>query len=142
MGQKTNPICNRLGIIKGWQANWFASKKDFAQRLHTDTIIRDYLHSQVPRIIAKILIERVSDVITITIQTPRPGTIIGSGGKKIQELKAGIQKRINKNVHIKISEIKIPELNACLVANEIAKQIEIGISYKRAAARPLDNACT
>jgi len=133
MGQKSNPIGLRLGIIKGWDSNWFGGK-DFSEKLVEDTNLRKYLRARLPKgSISKIVIERTLKLITVTIHTARPGIIIGKGGKEVDKLKEELKKVTKKEVQINIFEIKRPELDARLVADSIARQIEGRISYRRAS---------
>ncbi|PID93721.1 MAG: 30S ribosomal protein S3 [Bacteroidetes bacterium] len=132
MGQKTNPIGNRLGIIKGWDSNWYGGKK-FDAKLVEDDKIRKYLNARLAKAgISRVFIERTLKLVTVTIHTARPGIIIGKGGQEVDKLKEELKKLTNKEVQINISEIKRPELDAVIVANNIAKQIEGRISYRRA----------
>jgi len=132
MGQKTNPISNRLGIIKGWDSNWYGGK-DFSAKLVEDDKIRKYLHARLPKAsISKIIIERTLKLITVTVHTARPGIIIGKQGKEVETLKEELKKITQKDVQINIFEVKRPELDATIVANNIANQIEGKISYRRA----------
>jgi small subunit ribosomal protein S3 len=132
MGQKTHPIGIRLGIIKGWDSNWFGGKS-FASKLIEDKQIRTYLNARLIKAsISKIMIERTLKLVTITIHTARPGIIIGKGGQEVDKLKEELKKITNKEIQININEIKRPELDAVLVAQTIAKQIEGRISYRRA----------
>jgi small subunit ribosomal protein S3 len=132
MGQKTNPIGNRLGIIKGWDSNWYGGKK-FDAKLIEDDKIRKYLNARLAKAgISRIIIERTLKLVTVTIHTARPGIIIGKGGQEVDKLKEELKKLTSKEVQINISEIKRPELDAVIVANNIAKQIEGRISYRRA----------
>lgn len=132
MGQKSNPIANRLGIIRGWESSWYGGRF-YADKLIEDKKIRDYILTRLPKAsISKIIIERTLKVITITISTARPGLIIGKGGKEVDKLKEELKKITNKEVQINIYEIKRPELDATLVANNIARQVEGRISYRRA----------
>ncbi len=132
MGQKTNPIGNRLGIIRGWDSNWYGGK-NYADKLVEDDKIRSYLRARLGKgSISKIVIERTMKLITVTIHTARPGIIIGKGGKEVDKLKEELKKFTKKEVQINIFEIKRPELDARLVADSIARQIEGRISYRRA----------
>jgi small subunit ribosomal protein S3 len=140
MGHKTNPIANRIGYIRGWEGNWFAKKHDFAQKLHEDTKIRRYFEKEFASSIARVLVARASESITLTVHTSRPGILIGPGGQKVQEIKKDLKKLIGKDVRVNVFEIKVPELNATLVAKSIATQISARSSYKRAAARALEDA--
>lgn len=132
MGQKTNPIGNRLGIIKGWDSNWYGGN-NYSVKLHEDFKIRQYLNARLSKAsISKIIIERTLKLITITINTARPGIIIGKGGQEVDKLKEELKNITKKEVQINIFEIKRPELDAFLVGSNIAKQIEGKISYRRA----------
>ena len=140
MGQKTNPIGNRLGIINGWDSNWFGGKK-YADKLVEDNKIRIYLRARLNKAsISKIIIERTMKLITVTINTARPGIIIGKGGQEVDKLKEELKKITKKEVQINIYEIKRPELDARLVADSIAKQIESRISFRRAAKMAIASA--
>ena len=132
MGQKTNPIGLRLGIIKGWDSYWFGGK-DFSNKLVEDDQIRKYLNARLAKAgVSKIMIERTIRLVTVTINTARPGIIIGKGGQEVDKLKEELKKLTKKDVQINISEIKRPELDARIVATNIAKQIEGRISFRRA----------
>tara|TARA_B100001741_G_scaffold22343_1_gene16554 strand:- start:1355 stop:2050 length:696 start_codon:yes stop_codon:yes gene_type:complete len=132
MGQKTNPIGNRLGIIRGWESNWYGGQ-NFGNKLAEDAKIRKYLNVRLSKgSVSKIAIERTLKLVTITIHTARPGIIIGKGGQEVETLKQEINKLTNKEIQINIFEVKKPELEATLVAESIARQIEGRISYKRA----------
>ncbi|MEL6635440.1 MAG: 30S ribosomal protein S3 [Bacteroidota bacterium] len=132
MGQKTNPIGNRLGIIRGWESNWFGGK-DFAQKVVEDENIRTYLKARIPKGgIARTIIERTLKRITLTIHTSRPGIIIGKGGSEVDRIREELKKLTGKDVQINIVEIRKPELDAAIVGESIAKQIEARINYRRA----------
>lgn len=132
MGQKTNPIGNRLGIIRGWDSNWFADG-DYADKVVEDEKIRTYLQARIHKGgIARIVIERTLKRITITIHTSRPGIIIGKGGQEVDRIREELKKLTNKDVQINIVEIRKPELDANIVAESIAKQLEARINYRRA----------
>jgi len=132
MGQKTNPIGNRLGIIRGWDSNWYGGRK-FEQKLVEDNKIRKYLNARLAKAgISKIYIERTLKLLTVTINTARPGLIIGKAGSEVDKLKEELKKLTGKDVQINITEVKRPELDAVLVAQNIAKQIEGRIQYRRA----------
>ncbi|MGE0637216.1 MAG: 30S ribosomal protein S3 [Bacteroidia bacterium] len=132
MGQKANPIGNRLGIIRGWDSNWYGGK-NAAEKLVEDDKIRTYLKARLIKAgISKIIIERTVKLITVTVNTARPGIIIGKGGKEVDKLKEELKAITKKDVQINIFEIKRPELDARLVAESIARQIEGRISYRRA----------
>ena len=134
MGQKTNPIGARLGIIRGWESNWFASPKDYGKKLIEDDKIRTYLNARISKGgIAKIVIERTLNKLIVTIHTSKPGIIIGKGGGEVDRIKEELKKLTGKeDVQINILEIRRPELDANIVADTIAKQIENRINYKRA----------
>lgn len=132
MGQKTHPIGLRLGIIKGWESNWFGGK-DFSDKLIEDEQIRAYLQARIPKGgISKVIIERTLRKITITIHTSRPGIVIGKGGKEVDKLREEIKKITSKEVQINIFELKRPELDANLVGQQIAQQLESRVSFRRA----------
>jgi small subunit ribosomal protein S3 len=132
MGQKTNPIGNRLGIIKGWDSNWYGGKS-FEGKLVEDEKIRKYLNARLSKAgISRIIIERTLKLVTVTINTARPGIIIGKGGQEVDKLKEELKKLTGKEVQINISEIKRPEIDAVIVGSTIAQQLEGRISYRRA----------
>lgn len=132
MGQKTNPIGNRLGYIKGWDSNWYGGR-NYVDKLVEDDKIRKYLNARLTKAsIAKIIIERTLKLVTVTIKTARPGVIIGKAGAEVDKLKEELKKLTNKEVQINIFEIKRPELDAKLVADSVARQIEARISFRRA----------
>lgn len=132
MGQKVNPIANRLGIIKGWDSNWYGGR-NYASKLVEDTKIREYLNARLAKAsISKIIIERTLKLITVTVNTARPGIIIGKGGQEVDKLKEELKKITSKEVQINIFEVKRPELDANIVASNIARQVEGKISYRRA----------
>ena len=132
MGQKTNPIGNRLGIIRGWESNWYGGN-DYGDKLAEDDKIRKYVHARLQKAsVSRVIIERTLKLVTVTITTARPGIIIGKGGQEVDKLKEELKKITGKEVQINIFEIKRPELDAKLVAASIARQIENRISYRRA----------
>ena len=132
MGQKANPIGNRLGFIKGWDSNWFGGN-DYSAKLVEDDKIRKYLKARLHKAsVSRIIIERTLKLVTITINTARPGVIIGKGGSEVDKLKEELKKITSKEVQINIFEIKRPELDAQLVGDSIARQIEARISFRRA----------
>lgn len=132
MGQKVNPISNRLGFIKGWDSNWFGGD-NYGDKLVEDQKIRDYLNARLAKAsVSKIIIERTLKLITITVHTSRPGIIIGKGGQEVDKLKEELKKITNKEVQINIFEIKRPEMDARIVAGNIARQIEGKVAYRRA----------
>jgi small subunit ribosomal protein S3 len=139
MGQKVNPIGLRLGIIRGWDSSWYGGK-DYGDKLVEDEKIREYLRVRIPRGgIAKVLIERTLKRITLTINTARPGIVIGKGGQEVDAIREEIKKITGKDVQININEIKRPELDARLVGENIAQQIENRFSYKRAIKNALQS---
>ena len=132
MGQKTNPIGNRLGIIRGWDSNWYGGKS-FGDKLVEDDKIRKYINARLNKAgISKIYIERTLKFVTVTINTAKPGLIIGRGGQEVDKLKEELKKLTEKDVQINIFEIKRPELDAVLVASSVARQIEGRVSYRKA----------
>lgn len=132
MGQKTNPIGNRLGIIRGWDSNWYGGN-DYGDKIAEDDKIRKYIYIRLAKAsVSNIIIERTLKIITITITTSRPGIIIGKAGQEVDKLKEELKKITAKEVQINIFEIKRPELDAKLVADSIARQIEARISFRRA----------
>jgi small subunit ribosomal protein S3 len=132
MGQKTNPIGNRLGFIRGWDSNWYGGR-DYGDKLAEDDKIRRYLYARLSKAsVSRIIIERTLRLITVTISTSRPGIIIGKGGQEVDKLKEELKKITKKDVQINIFEIKRPELDAKLVGDSIARQVEGRISYRRA----------
>jgi small subunit ribosomal protein S3 len=132
MGQKTNPIGNRLGYIQGWESNWYGGK-DYRDKIVEDDQIRKYLFVRLAKAsIAKIIIERTLKLITVTINTARPGVIIGKGGQEVDKLKEELKKITKKEIQINIFEVKRPELDARLVADGVARQLEARISFRRA----------
>ena len=124
MGQKTNPIGNRLGIIRGWESNWYGGN-DYGDKLAEDFKIREYVNARLSKAsVSRVIIERTLKLVTVTITTARPGIIIGKGGQEVDKLKEELKKVTDKEIQINIFEIKRPELDAFLVANSIARQIE------------------
>ena len=132
MGQKVNPISNRLGVIRGWDSNWFGGKK-YGETLLEDSKLRKYLNVRLAKSsVSRIVIERTLKLITITVCTSRPGLIIGKGGSEVDKLKEELKKITDKDVQINIFEVRRPELDAQIVASTIARQIEGKIAYRRA----------
>jgi len=132
MGQKVNPVGFRLGIIKGWDSNWYGGE-EFSEKLVEDQNIRKYIIARIPKGgISKIVIERTLKRITLTIHTARPGVVIGKGGSEVDKIKEELKKITGKDVQINIFEIKRPELDAKLVGESIAQQLQARISYRRA----------
>ncbi|WP_407527130.1 30S ribosomal protein S3 [Lacibacter sp. MH-610] len=142
MGQKANPIGNRLGIIRGWDSNWYGNKKDFAGKLIEDNKIRTYLNARINKGgISKIVIERTLNKLIVTIHTSKPGIIIGKGGGEVDRIKEELKKLTsNEDVQINILEIRRPEVDANIVADTIARQIENRINYKRAVKMAIASA--
>ena len=139
MGQKVNPISNRLGIIRGWDSNWFGGK-DFGDNLVEDRKIRKYLNKRLEKaMVSRIVIERTLKLVTITICTARPGLVIGKGGQDVDKLKEELKKLYDKDIQINIFEVKRPELDATIVANNIARQVEGKIAYRRAIKQAVAN---
>lgn len=132
MGQKTNPIGLRVGVIRGWDSNWY-EKKSYAPKLKEDSKLRAYIRNRLKKAgISRIVIDRTSKNIIVNIHTSRPGVVIGKSGKEITQLEEELKTISNKDVKVQISEIKRPELDAYLVAENIASQIEGRVSYRRA----------
>lgn len=132
MGQKTNPIGNRLGFIRGWDSNWYGGT-DYGDKIAEDDKIRKYLYARLQKAnVSRIIIERTLKLVTVTITSARPGIIIGKQGQEVDKLKEELKKLTKKEVQINIFEIKRPELDAKLVADSISRQIEGRISYRRA----------
>ena len=132
MGQKTNPIGNRLGIIRGWESNWYGGKS-YGNMIAEDDKIRKYIFTRLSKAsVSRVIIERTLKLVTITITTARPGIIIGKAGQEVDKLKEELKKLSGKDIQLNIVEIKRPELEAQLVAASIARQIENRISYRRA----------
>ena len=132
MGQKAHPIGNRLGIIRGWDSNWFGGN-NYSDKLVEDEKIRKYIAARIAKGgISKVVIERTLKRITVTIHTARPGIVIGKGGQEVDKIKEELKKLTKKDVQINIFEIKRPELDAQLVAEGVAKQLEARISFRRA----------
>ena len=140
MGQKTNPVGLRLGIIKSWESRWF-SEKDYSKLLQEDINLRRYLIKKLPQAgISKIVIERPAKLANITLHTSRPGVIIGKKGSDIEKLKNSIAKMVTGDVSINIVEIKKPELDSQLVADNIAQQLERRVAFRRAMKRAVQSA--
>lgn len=142
MGQKTNPIGNRLGIVRGWDSMWFGEKKDFGAKLVEDHKIRTYLNARINKGgIARIVIERTLGKLIITIHTSKPGIIIGKGGTEVDRIKEELKKLTKKDdVQINIMEIRRPELDSMIVGETIARQLEGRVSYKRALKMAIQTA--
>ena len=139
MGQKVNPISNRLGIVRGWDSNWFGGK-NFGDNIVEDQKIRKYLNERIAKAsVSKIVIERTLKLVTITICTARPGIVIGKGGQDVDKLKEELKKLYDKEIQINIFEVKKPELDANIVATNIARQVEGKIAYRRAIKMAVAN---
>lgn len=140
MGQKVNPIALRLGIIKGWDSNWYGGK-DFSGKLVEDHEIRKYIDARLARGgVSKVVIERTLKRITLTIHTARPGVVIGKGGQEVDKLKEELKKLTGKDIQINIYEIKRPELDAKLIGDSVAQQLQARISYRRAMKQAIASA--
>jgi small subunit ribosomal protein S3 len=140
MGQKVNPVGLRLGIVKGWDSNWYGGK-DFSEKIVEDHRIRKYIYARIPKGgISKIIIERTIKRITLTVHTARPGVVIGKGGTEVDKIKEELKKLTGKDVQINIFEIKRPELDARLVGESIAQQLQARISYRRAMKQAIASA--
>lgn len=140
MGQKTHPVGLRLGIVRSWDSNWY-DEKGFASKLNEDLVIRNYIRSRLKKAgISRIMIERTPKRAVLSIHTSRPGIVIGRSGKEIAQLEEELKKVTNKEVKILINEIKRPELDAYLVAENIASQIEGRISFRRAMKQAITSA--
>lgn len=132
MGQKTHPVGYRLGVIRGWDSNWY-SEDDLQDKLVEDEEIRRYLHARLRRAgLSRAVIERTPKRVILTLHTSRPGVVIGRGGSEVEKLREELKKLTGKDIQINISEIKRPELDATLVAKNIAQQLEGRISFRRA----------
>ena len=139
MGQKVNPISNRLGIIRGWDSNWFGGK-NFGDNLVEDQKIRKYLNERLAKAsVSRIVIERTLKLVTITICTARPGIVIGKGGQDVDKLKEELKQLYKKDIQINIFEVKKPELDANIVGTNIARQVEGKIAYRRAIKLAIQN---
>ncbi|MCQ2189195.1 MAG: 30S ribosomal protein S3 [Paludibacteraceae bacterium] len=137
MGQKVNPISNRLGIVRGWDSNWYGGKK-YGDTILEDSKIRKYLSARLAKAsVARIIIERTLKLVTITVCTAKPGIIIGKGGQEVDKLKEELKKITDKEIQINIYEVKRPELDAVIVASNIARQVEGKIAYRRAVKQAI-----
>ena len=141
MGQKTHPVGLRLGIIRSWNSKWFAAKGVYRQFLHEDLKIRDYIKRKLLHAsIASVEIERTANKVTIIIHTARPGIIIGKKGAEVETLKRQIQSMIDREVYIKIQEVRRADLNAQLVAENVAGQLIRRVAFRRAMKKAVQNA--
>lgn len=140
MGQKTNPIGLRLGITRSWFSNWYAKDK-FADYLHEDLVIRKYLRKRLEHGgLSALEIERTAKRVTVGIHTSRPGIVIGKKGEEVERLKGELQHLTQKEIQINIREVKKPEMDAQLVADNIARQVEKRVSYKKATKKAISTA--
>ena len=140
MGQKINPISTRLGIIRGWDSNWYGGKS-FGDSILEDSKIRKYLEVRLAKAsVSRIVIERTLKVITITVCSSHPGVIIGKGGQEVDKLKEELKKITDKDIQINIFEVRKPELDAQIVGKSIARQIEGMVAYRRAIKMAISNA--
>ena len=141
MGQKINPTGLRIGVIKDWESRWYAKKADFGDTLVEDYELREYLlETLAPAGVPKVEIERTAKRVRINIHVAKPGMVIGRGGAEIEKLKATLEKKIGKEVSLNIIEIKNPDVNAQLVAESIASQLERRISFRRALKQAIGRA--
>lgn len=141
MGQKTHPIGFRLGIIRGWDSNWYAGKKDMAAKLVEDEEIRRYVSARLKRAgLSRVVIERTPRRVILTLHTSRPGVVIGRGGAEVDKLREELRKITGKDIQININEIKRPELDASLVAQNVAQQLEGRVSFRRAMKQAIQGA--
>lgn len=140
MGQKINPIGLRLGIVRGWESSWYGGK-EFSDKLVEDEKIRKYVAARIPKgAIARVVIERTLKRVTLTIHTARPGIVIGKGGGEVDKIKEELKKITGKDVQINIFEIKRPEIDAKLVGEAIAQQLQARISFRRAMKQAIQSA--
>jgi ribosomal protein S3 len=138
MGQKVNPHGLRVGIIKDWESTWYADKKDYANFLVEDNKLRTYIKKKLANSsVSKIAIERTNDRVKVTIHTSKPGIIIGRNGSAIQELSAQLQKMVSQKVMVNVEEIKRPEVDSQLVAEDIARQLENRVTFRRAMKKAM-----
>lgn len=133
MGQKVHPIGLRIGIIKDWESKWYAGKRDFAELLHEDLMIRKYIKERFYSAgVSRIEIERAANRVRVTIHTARPGMVIGRGGTEVDSVRRVLEEKTGKQIQVNIVEIRVPELDAQLVAENIASQLERRVSFRRA----------
>lgn len=133
MGQKVNPVGLRIGIIRDWESKWYANKKDYTELLHEDIKVREYILNRLKDAsVSAVEIERAANRINITIHTAKPGMVIGKGGTEVDALRNALNNMTGKRVHINIAEIKSPDMNAQLVAFNVAQQLERRIAFRRA----------
>ena len=140
MGQKVSPVGLRIGINKTWQSKWYAGNKDFSKYLVKDIKIREYLENKLKdAAVSSVLIERTPKKVEIIINTAKPGVVIGHGGEEIEKTRKELSKLVDENIQISIMEIKNPNIDAALVAEDIAKQIENRVSFRVAQKRAIRN---
>ncbi|MGI6362839.1 MAG: 30S ribosomal protein S3 [Bacillota bacterium] len=133
MGQKVNPVGLRVGIIRDWEAKWYAERKDFVDTLHEDIAVRNFIHKELPNSgVSRIEIERAAKRLRVSIHTAKPGVVIGRGGAGIERLRKALDELTGKQTHINIIDIRVPELDAQLVAESIAAQLEKRVAFRRA----------
>ena len=141
MGQKVNPVGIRLGIVKDWSSRWYASAKEFSDTLCADIKVREFLRAKLSQAgISRIQIDRPARNAKVTIYTARPGVIIGKSGKEVETLRDEVSKIVNVPVHVSIEEVRKPELDARLVAESVAQQLERRIMFRRAMKRAVTTA--
>ncbi|QAS52672.1 30S ribosomal protein S3 [Halobacillus litoralis] len=140
MGQKINPVGLRIGVIRDWESKWYAGK-DYADLLHEDIKIREYVEKRLKdAALSKVEIERAANRVNITVHTAKPGMVIGKGGSEVEALRKSLNQLTGKRVHINIVEVKKPDLDATLVADNIARQLENRVSFRRAQKQTLQRA--
>ena len=140
MGQKVNPIGLRIGIIRDWESRWYA-EKDYADLVHEDFKIREYINKRLQdAAVSRVEIERAANRVNVTIHTAKPGMVIGKGGSEVEALRKALTQLTGKRVHINIVEIKKPDLDAKLVAKNIARQLENRVSFRRAQKQAIQRA--
>ncbi|HEU4965563.1 MAG TPA: 30S ribosomal protein S3 [Bacilli bacterium] len=133
MGQKVNPVGLRIGVIRDWESKWYANKKDYTELLHEDIKVREYVLNRLKDAsVSAVEIERAANRVNITIHTAKPGMVIGKGGTEVDALRNSLNQMTGKRVHINIAEIKSPDVNAALVAQNVAQQLERRIAFRRA----------
>lgn len=141
MGQKVNPVGIRLGIVKDWSSRWYASSKEFSDTLCADLKVRDFLRKKLAQAgISRIQIDRPARNARVTVHTARPGVIIGRSGKDVESIRDDVSKILNVPVHVSIEEVRKPELDAKLVADSVAQQLERRIMFRRAMKRAVTTA--
>ena len=141
MGQKINPHGLRVGVIKDWDAKWYADQDEYADLLHEDLEVREYVKEEMYEAgIARIVIERAADRIKLDIHTARPGMVIGKGGSEVNKLRAALEEMTDKTVQVNVVEVKNPDQNAQLVAENVAQQLENRVSFRRAMKQSLNRA--